>query len=160
MWKGNSGAWEWNWKMPLENNLRALCPKRRRMMELGITPLIDIIFLLLIFFMLTSRFVIHEGIGLELPVTQAPHTLQAEEVREITVLRDGSILFMGKPVTLSGLESWLADRDPGILPGAFEIRSDREAAVQIVVSILEVLRRQGAAQVSLGTTSVVDRESP
>ncbi|MBN2721046.1 MAG: biopolymer transporter ExbD, partial [Proteobacteria bacterium] len=55
---------------------------------MGITPLIDIIFLLLIFFMLTSRFVVHEGIGLELPVTQAPHTLEAEEVREITVLRE------------------------------------------------------------------------
>jgi len=160
MWKGNSDAWEWNWKMLSENNLRALCPKRRRMMELGITPLIDIIFLLLIFFMLTSRFVVHEGIGLELPVTQAPHTLEVEEVREITVLRDGGILFMGKPVTLSRLESRLADRDPGTPPGAFEIRSDREAAVQTVVSILEVLRRQGAAQVSLGTTSVGDSQSP
>lgn len=129
-------------------------------MELGITPLIDIVFLLLIFFMLTSRFVVHEGIGLELPVTQAPHTLEAEEVREITVLRDGSILFMGRPTTIPELEAWLADLDPGAPPGAFEIRSDREAAVQAVVSILEVLRRQGAAQVSLGTTSVGEVQSP
>ena len=45
-------------------------PRRRPALELGMTPLIDIVFLLLIFFMLTSRFVVQEGIQVDLPLTE------------------------------------------------------------------------------------------
>jgi biopolymer transport protein ExbD len=44
--------------------------RRRKALELGITPLIDIVFLLLLFFMLTSRFVLQEGIEVQLPETE------------------------------------------------------------------------------------------
>ena len=143
-----------------EAEIRALCPRGRRVLELGITPLIDIIFLLLTFFMLTSSFITHEGIRVELPVTQSPHALPAAQVREITVFRDGSLLFMGKPISLTELESWLAAQGPGLPPQAFEIRSDRRAAVQTVVSLLELLRKHGAARVSLGTLSRGGEEGP
>lgn len=136
-----------------ETELQSFRPKGRRVLELGITPLIDIIFLLLIFFMLTSSFITHEGIRVELPVTRSPHALPADEVREITVLRDGSLLFMGRPLTLPELEAWAAGQGEGITRQDFEIRSDRRAEVQWVVSILELLRRHGAARVSLGTVS-------
>lgn len=146
--------------MPLETEFRALRPRGRRILELGITPLIDIIFLLLIFFMLTSSFITHEGIRVELPVTESPHALPPVRVLEITVFRDGSLLFMGKPITLEALESWLAGRDEDLPPQAFEIRSDRRAAVQTVVSLLELLRKHGAARVSLGTVSTEGEEGP
>ena len=158
--KGSWGAWEWNWKMRPANEFRALRPKGRRVLELGVTPLIDIIFLLLIFFMLTSSFITHEGIRVELPITQSPHALPAAKVLEITVQKDGGLLFMGKPISLSGLEAWLVEQDSDLAPQVFEIRSDRKAAVQTVVSLLELLGKHGASRVSLGTVSSGENEGP
>ncbi len=144
--------------MQPETEIKTLRPKGRRILELGITPLIDIIFLLLIFFMLTSSFITHEGIRVELPVTRSPHALSTAKVLEITVLRDGGILLSGRPVTLSGLESWLAGRDSDLASLAFEIRSDKRAAVQTLVSVLELLRTHGASRVSLGTVTPGEKE--
>lgn len=126
---------------------------------MGITPLVDIIFLLLIFFMLTSSFVTHEGIRVELPITESPHLLPEAQAREITVMKNGSLLFMGRPTTLPDLEVWLKERDADLSPKVFEIRSDRGAAVQTVVSILELLRKHGAARVLLGTVSAGEEGS-
>jgi len=131
-------------------------PKKRVSLELGMVPLIDIIFLLLIFFMLTSSFITNEGIQIDLPVTQSPHTLESKEVERITVHSDGTLLFRGRPTTLSGLEVWLQGLNPDLPLTSFEIRSDRRAAVQTVVSLLELLREYGASGVSLGTISVRD----
>ena len=131
-------------------------PRKRGALELGMVPLIDIIFLLLIFFMLTSSFITREGIQVDLPVTQSPHTLRANEVQRITVRSDGTLLFREKPTTLSGLEVWLQGLDPDLPLTSFEIQSDGRAAVQTVVYLLELLREYGASGVSLGTISVRD----
>ena len=128
-------------------------PQRRPPLELGMTPLIDIVFLLLIFFMLTSSFIVHEGIQVDLPVTATPHALPGQEAHRIAVRPDGTLIFQGKPFTLQEMEAWL-DRHRSELVGVpFEILSDRRASVQSVISLLELLRDKGATRVTLGTIS-------
>ena len=124
---------------------------RRPILELGMTPLIDIVFLLLIFFMLTSRFVVHEGIQVQLPVTDKPHTIATEETNRITVLPDGVVILEGRSMTLKELGAFLDGKNNSFLRTPFEILSDRRASVQTVVSLLDILRDRGATSVSLGT---------
>ena len=127
-------------------------PRRRRMLELGITPLIDIVFLLLIFFMLTSRFVMQEGIEVQLPVTEKEHTLPAGQVKVIYVRADGSLVFEGTVWTLDDLDHYLSDQPAGsLLASPFEVRSDRRASIQTIVSLLEVMRERGVGRVTIGT---------
>ena len=126
-------------------------PQRRPTLELGMTPLIDIVFLLLIFFMLTSRFVVQEGIQVDLPVTDRSHTLPAEKTHRITV-RSGEVLVMdGRVMTVREIGLYLRDQDAAFFGTHFEILADRSASVQTVISILEMLRDQGASRVTLGT---------
>lgn len=115
------------------------------------TPLIDIVFLLLIFFMLTSRFVVHEGIQVQLPVTDKPQAIAAERTNRITVLSDGVVILEGRTMTLRELGVFLDSRGSSFLQTPFEILSDRRASVQTVVSLLEILRDRGATSVSIGT---------
>lgn len=126
-------------------------PRRRPILELGMTPLIDIVFLLLIFFMLTSRFVVQEGIQVDLPLTDSPHTLPAEETHRITVRSQGNLIMDGKVMTLREMKQYLQGRDAAFMGTPFEILADRRASVQVVISLLEMLRDRGATRVTLGT---------
>ena len=130
--------------------------RRRKPLEIGITPLIDIVFLLLIFFMLTSRFMVQEGIEVDLPVTDAPHAVTEEQLRRIYLRTDGTLFFQGGTMTFRDLDRYLAARDPSFMESPFEILSDRKASVQSVVSLMELLRERGARKVTIAT--VRDRE--
>ena len=130
---------------------RGLRTPRRPILELGMTPLIDIVFLLLIFFMLTSRFVVHEGIQVQLPVTDKPQSMAAEKTHRLTVLSNGVVILEGSSMTLRELGPFLDSRDDTFWQAPFEILSDRQASVQTVVFLLEILRDRGAVSVTLGT---------
>jgi len=136
------------WSAPESVRFR---PQRRPTLELGMTPLIDIVFLLLIFFMLTSRFVVQEGIQVDLPVTDRSHTLPAEKTHRITVRSEGALVMDGRVMTVREMESHLKDQDPAFFETHFEILADRSASVQTAISLLEMLRDRGAVRVTLGT---------
>ncbi len=136
------------WSAPESAKFR---PQRRPTLELGMTPLIDIVFLLLIFFMLTSRFVVQEGIQVDLPVTDRSHTLPAEKTHRITVRSEGALVMDGRVMTVREMESHLKDQDPVFFETHFEILADRSASVQTAISLLEMLRDRGAVRVTLGT---------
>lgn len=125
--------------------------KPRPPMELRITPLIDIVFLLLIFFMLTSRFVAMEGITVELPVTRTMHALPSREVTTIVVTRDGSVRYEGRKMSLDELRGVLLRKGRWLIHGPITVNSDRGAAVQNLVNLLELLREIGARRVTVGT---------
>lgn len=132
-------------------------PRRRPTLELGMTPLIDIVFLLLIFFMLTSHFVVQEGIQVDLPVTQRSHTLSGKTPHRIVIRSDDSLVMDGMPMTLEEMRTSLAGRDSRFITSPFEILADKDASVQTVVSLLEMLRNSGASRVSLGTEKERDK---
>jgi biopolymer transport protein ExbD len=122
------------------------------------TPLIDIVFLLLIFFMLTSRFVVHEGIQVDLPVTESSHTIPAGDTHRIIVQSEGVLVMSGRTMTLLEMEQFIRAQDAVFVQRGFEILADKGASVQTVISLLEMLRTKGAVRVTLGT--VQSPESP
>jgi len=123
------------------------------------TPLIDIVFLLLIFFMLTSRFVVQEGIQVDLPVTNRSHTLPAEKTHRITVRAEGVLVMEGRAMTLREMDRYMREQDTAFFGTHFEIQADRHASVQTVISLLEMLRIHGASRVTLGTERSAERSS-
>lgn len=125
--------------------------RERKGVEIAITPLIDIVFLLLIFFMLTSRFVVQEGIEVDLPATKQVHQLSGTEGHLIFITEAGAIFFDGRFLSLEELARAMSGRDETWLEKPFEIRSDRRTPVQSMVRVLEVLRDGGARKVTIGT---------
>ncbi len=125
--------------------------KGREPLQLAITPLIDIVFLLLIFFMLTSRFVAQEGIKVDLPVTKKVHVRGAAEETVLVLRADGTVVFQRRLFTLETLASELSQRRALLLERPIEIRADRAASVQSMVSLLELLRGLGARRVTVAT---------
>ncbi len=123
----------------------------REPLRLAITPLIDIVFLLLIFFMLTSRFVAQEGIKVDLPVTEKAHVRGAAEETVLLLRADGTIYFQRRVFTLETLAPEFSRQREILLERPIEIRADRAASVQSMVSLLELLRGLGAKRVTVST---------
>ncbi len=115
--------------------------------RLGIAPLVDIVFLLLIFFMLTSHFEIASGVRIRLPkVTQKVYN--TEEMK-VTVLIDraGKIYFKGKKLSLKKLRKKIQDlvEKNGIVHLILE--ADQDTRHGRVVSVMDAAKSAGVRSI-------------
>ncbi len=123
----------------------------RSRLAINFAPLIDVVFLLLIFFMLTSSFVEPAAIVLQLPTGE---TTVAEPETESIVLRvavDGTITLRGEPVELDEVTeriTALIARDP---ERAVWIRAEREVPVQWTVRVMDRVREAGGENIKFIT---------
>jgi biopolymer transport protein ExbD len=123
---------------------------------LNLTPMIDVVFLLLIFFLLGTKFTeLERKIGLEVPkVTDAGALTAAPERKVVNVYRDGAITLDKRPVTLAELESQLAAArsqysDLGVL-----VRGDAQGNFQRVAEVLNACKQAGIQELGISVLPV------
>jgi biopolymer transport protein ExbD len=106
--------------------------------EIDLTPMIDVVFLLIVFFMTVANMITSEKKEIEMPV--ATHSVIPEEFggrSTITVMRDGSIFAGVRPVDLDGLEAILQselNNDPEL---KVYVRADSFTEHQYVNDVME-----------------------
>lgn len=122
--------------------------EKEHMVEMDIAPLIDVIFQLLIFFMLTSTFVLQPGIKINLPKAVTSEGI-GERRLTITVTGENIMYINEKISTLEELKRYLAEqkKDKPVL-----IKADRKASLGRVVEIWDICRESGVSQVNIATT--------
>ena len=137
-------------------NLR---PTRRDEIEVNLTPLIDVVFLLLIFFMVSTTFDREAQLKVDLPESSSEPTEMPQEVLEITINLNGDF-FIGEqqvintePETLRRaiLQSIGDKRDLPVI-----VRADGRSPVQSIVTAMDVTGKLGLTQLSLATTQPSD----
>ncbi len=123
---------------------------------LNLTAMLDVMFLLVIFFMLGTRFIDDERkIGLRVPEVVDRGTLTAAPARrEVNVFRDGAITLDKKPVTLDELTTRLAAArrqysDLGVL-----VRGDARGEFQNVASVLTACKQAGIQDLGITVRSM------
>jgi len=129
---------------------------------LNLTPLIDVVFLLIIFFMVGTKFSeLERKIGLRVPeVTDRGALSAAPERRVVNVYRDGSITLDQKPVTLEQLTAELAAvrrqyEDIGVL-----VRGDAHGEFQNVAEVLNACKQAGVKDLGISVHLVRERGRP
>lgn len=121
-------------------------PKRRESLTPDITPLIDIIFLLLIFFLVTSVFKESE-LALELNLPELESKSSEIEQKEITIeVSENKVSLNGVVLTLKKFKESLKDieRDRVIT-----LRVDKDVKYQRVIEVLEALQSQNLNNLAL-----------
>jgi len=116
--------------------------------QLDIAPLIDVVFLLLIFFMLTSSFILQPGIKVKLPKAVTSETLPEEGII-VTVASDGVLYLSSSPITLRELGVML--KQAALENKPVLIKADRASAVGRVVEVWDLCRSNGISQVNIAT---------
>ncbi|MDG2222144.1 MAG: biopolymer transporter ExbD [Rubripirellula sp.] len=121
---------------------------------LSLTPLIDVVFLLLIFFLVTSEFEDEErrlNIVLPTATSAVPMTSQPKEV-VVDIDQKGDLYLNGQQSNLQELEKWLSvavANNP--TSQSVVIRADRSTAFQPVVSVMDVCNRTGIRDYTVTT---------
>lgn len=114
-----------------------------------IAPLIDMVFQLLLFFMLTSSFILYPGIRVSLPKAATSRNLSSSHLT-ITLTKDHVIYWDDDVVTLKDLRERLArggERKPVL------IRADRHAYVDKLIELWDLCRDSGHQEVHIATLS-------
>jgi biopolymer transport protein ExbD len=116
--------------------------------QIDIAPLIDMVFQLLIFFMLTSSFIFQPGIRVNLPKAVTSEVIQ-EESLVITISSENLIYINEKLVTTDELKMKLkamsSDKKPLL------IKADRRASLGKVVEVWDLCRELGISQINIAT---------
>ena len=116
--------------------------------EFDLTPLIDCVFNLLLFFMLTSSFIIQPGIRINLPKALTSETIHDTSL-VVTVTEDNLIILNENAVTLEDLAVRFEKAAKNNVP--LLIRADRKASLGKVVEIWDLCRDVGLTRVNIAT---------
>ncbi|MBR6340437.1 MAG: biopolymer transporter ExbD [Treponema sp.] len=123
--------------------------------NVDMTPMIDIVFQLILFFLVSTTFSILPGIKLKLP---SSHTSEGTSYQGITITADadGLLFFNEKEVTMESLGGELAAFDTGdVKKDEFPVslEADSEVTNGTIVGIFDVIRESGYAVINLRTAT-------
>ena len=116
----------------------------RKPTSIGLTPLIDVVFILLVFFMLATRFIDLARQPLSVAVTGEPRPAN-EKVLFIRVLDESLLELNGERLTLEQASVRLATQ----APQPVYVDSDGEASLQAVLRVTDLLQASGQTEVHL-----------
>ena len=125
--------------------------RRRTSHVPNLTPLIDIVFLLLIFFMLTSHFVRDEVLNIDLPEADSGEALDQPEQIEIIVTEAGEYSINSQTVSLEVLENILQDEIKDQQEKVVRIRADKNVDLGIAIGAFDAARKAGASGIDIVT---------
>lgn len=118
--------------------------------QMPLTSLIDIVFLLLIYFLLTTNFLVEEGIKIKLPQAKASAP-QTEEVITVYVDQEGRSFIGTDEVSLAALfdrlKTMIGDREDSLVV----VRADRAVILNKAVKVMDVAKAAGAGRLCLAT---------
>jgi biopolymer transport protein ExbD len=124
--------------------------RQKNHQHINLTPLVDVVFLLLLFFMLTAHFVVAPTIKIALPESKTSEPEVKEEVI-ITIAKDGALFLDQDRIMLTGLQYSLQEKLKKLKKPAVRIKADREAMLGVVVNVVDEIRLAGAGAFSIET---------
>ena len=113
--------------------------------DINITPLIDIVFLLLIFFMVSTTFVEKSKIGINLP--KASNTVKNSPVTEttISISKEGEYFYKQKKISIAKIED-IFEKDGNL---SLVIRADKSTKHEKVVELMNLANKKGLKTISI-----------
>ena len=124
--------------------------KPKRKVRINITSLIDVLFILLIFFMVTSTFLEQPGMKLELPKAKSANVENVENM-VVYIDADRQVFLNDKPVAIDRLEKQLAElinknEDPTLV-----LRADKTVPHGLVVMAMDIAKQVGFNRLVVAT---------
>lgn len=117
--------------------------------EIDISPLIDVVFILLIFFIVTTVFVEETGVEINKPRAATQQDLERNSIL-LGVTRNGEVYYGGSEIGVSGVRSTVT-RLLKLDPMPVIIQADRDTPTEATVSVLDEARAAGASNVFVST---------
>lgn len=122
------------------------------------TAMIDIIFLLLLFFVLSSTFIVQPGIKINLPRTVSTDQPTRKDL-VVIISRDLRIFLNNEQITFESLWGRLIEELKLQPQGALVLRADRDVPHGFVVRVMDVAKQAGAEKIAIATSPVSKKKT-
>jgi len=135
--------------------------KRRRQIEKGkfdLTPLIDVVLLLLIFFMLSSNFITQPGIKVELPYSVNSNLDDSGDIT-VTLTRDNKLYFNNELINFDGLSRRIKREKRKNPKVAILVKADTYARHGYVVAVMNIARQSGITRLSIAANHEIRQKN-
>ena len=131
--------------------------KRRRHLEeddgINITPMLDVVFIMLIFFIVTTSFVKERGLEVSRPSTTPPREVKHDEGPIVVRIDGGSFIILEGRILEPGAVAANLERARAEKPdSALIVAANPEADTDALVTVLDAARMVGIESVSVATT--------
>tara|TARA_A100001037_G_scaffold270767_1_gene265822 strand:- start:643 stop:1050 length:408 start_codon:yes stop_codon:yes gene_type:complete len=129
--------------------------KRRRRPSINITSLIDVLFLLLTFFLVTTTFITQSALKVELPAMRNADRVQQEKRFILNVSKDGAMVFNGETMLTDQLRTALGNAARDVdASGGLILRADQGLPYGDVMGILDLIKGSGVKKFVIATDEV------
>jgi len=129
--------------------------------SVNLTPLIDVVFLLLIFFMVSTTFTKESHLEIDLPEAEGEPMPVAKVQIDVVVDAQGGYAINGKKLINSQLDTVraaLAEISGGETKMPFIITGDAKSSYQSIISLMDVAGQMGFVNISMTTRTPGDSE--
>ncbi|MBR2515149.1 MAG: biopolymer transporter ExbD [Halomonas sp.] len=117
--------------------------------EVNLTPMLDVVFIMLIFFIVTTSFIKESGIDINRPESSAASPRPDAQVL-VAVTPEGAVWVDGKPVDIHRIGQEVA----AMLTedGSVVIQADRESTTGLLIEVMDRLKQAGVDQVAVAAS--------
>lgn len=123
----------------------------RRDTVLDLTPMVDVVFLLIIFFMVSTTFItLESGLPIDLPQASSAQA-QASDIPTVTVTSERAIFLGGNQVQEADLVAALRAQLEATGQGAVVLRADQTVPHGLAVRVMDLIKQAGAQRVQIAT---------
>lgn len=117
---------------------------------INITSLIDVLFLLLIFLMVSSTFIEQPGIKLDLPEAQSAAVFEQKEY-VLYIDKEGKLFLNDAETSLTDLEGKIKAALPKMKDSTLILKADQDTTHGVVVKAMDVIKKSGVKKLVIGT---------
>ncbi|MDA3903674.1 MAG: biopolymer transporter ExbD [Desulfuromusa sp.] len=133
---------------------------RRRIQEspkVDLTPMIDVVFLLLIFFMISTTFIERPGLNINLPASSSEQIKQTNKEVQVYLAENGDIYLEREKKSLAELLQYLKSFDPIMTKKmTFLLMADKAARHGNVVELMDAAKMAGFGSLAIATDKKVE----
>jgi biopolymer transport protein ExbD len=122
--------------------------------EINMTPLIDIMLVLLIIFMVTSSVSLESGLDIDIPNTVSETNKQEGRSVLVSLDKDGKISVQGKIVDWNSLQSTITEALKSEKTGLVVFEGDKSSQLGMAVEVMDVAKAAGAEKFAIAAEAV------
>ena len=126
-------------------------PKKSEEPRVDLTPMVDVVFLLLIFFMISTTFVETPGLSIKLPESSAETVDREPKEIKIYLSKEGDIFHKDQKISLPDFKKVLAEKGDEAAQTTFMLLADKDAKHGKVVALMDLARDSGYLKLAIAT---------
>jgi biopolymer transport protein ExbD len=117
--------------------------------EINMTPLIDVMLVLLIIFMVSSTAALESGLDVNLPQASSTNEMKEPEIVVISLNKEGKMAVQGKDVSMENMQLEITNKMAELKTDVVIFEGDAQAQLGIVVKMMDIAKVAGAKSFSI-----------